>query len=99
MSSPSCLLQKEMTNLHESQIVKSQIERTPFSRERTSLVIDLSTLWFAYYFGIHEHVEVVAISQKIFALYSVVLNKRAARLLFFQRFSYLHALIKYLQGY
>ena len=31
--------------------------------------------------------------------YSVVLNKRAARLLIFEKFSYLHALIRYLHVY
>ena len=33
------------------------------------------------------------------SIYSVVLNKRAARLLIFEKFSYLHALIWYLHVY
>ena len=55
---------------------------------------------YIHFFHVPPTVEILSINldtmHVLFSKYSVVLNERAARLLIFENFSYLHALIKYL---
>ena len=74
-----------------------------------NLLIDTIQMWLHTAFAIflllykkesnHANILKMYVCMTIVDDYSVVLNKRAARLLIFEKFSYLHALIRYLHVY